>query len=92
MKVVHRSQNRNPLLMEGADRIQRFELATEVEVLSGLVKEQQARFLCQSESNLDPLTFSPAQLIEDAIPEGSDIGQSESALDRLAIAAFETGK
>src|ERR1700722_5328040 len=90
LKVVHRGQNRNPLLMEGADRIQQFELTTEVEVLSRLVKQQQARFLCQSESNLDPLALSPAQLIEDAVPEGSNVGQSERALDRLAIAALET--
>src|ERR1700728_3313359 len=85
LKVVHCSQNRNPLIIERAEAIQQFELAAQVEVLGRLVQQQQARLLGQSESDLDALTFSATQLIEDAAPEASDIGQFQGALDGLAI-------
>src|SRR5260370_39378715 len=92
LKIVHCSQDRHPVIIEGANVVQQFELAAQIEVLSGLVKQQQARLLCQSESDFDALTFSSTQFIEDAIPEGGDIGQFQSALDRPAILALHAGK
>jgi hypothetical protein len=48
--------------------------------------------LCQSESDLNALTFSSAKFIEDAVPEVNDIGQFQSALDRPAIVPLQAGK
>ena len=55
-------------------QLEQFQLAAQVETLSGFVEQEQARFLGQSQSNFDALAFSSTQFVENPIPERSDVG------------------
>src|SRR5258708_6874924 len=90
LKIVHRSQDGNAFVVEKANIVQQFELAAQVKILRWLVQKQQARLLRKSKGDLDALTFSSTQLVENALSQGRDGGQFQSAFHCGTILAAKT--
>src|ERR1700677_1896278 len=74
LQIMHRSKDGNSLFTQCFNQAEQFQLAAQVETLSGFVEQEQARFLGQSQSNFDALAFSSTQFVENPIPERSDVG------------------
>jgi hypothetical protein len=87
VQVVNGGQDSDSLIPEKVEQVDQLNLPSYIEVLGWLIEQQQSRLLCQAQGNLHPLALAAAQLIEDAMAEGSDIRKVESSINRHLIAA-----
>ena len=75
MKIVDRCEHRNAFAPQRVQQVDEFRLPANIEVLRRLVQQQKLRLLRQAKSDLDPLTLSPAQFVEDSAAQAGGIGQ-----------------
>jgi hypothetical protein len=87
VKVVHGGEDGDALMVEMVEKIEQLDLATDIEVLGGLVEDQQGGLLSKAEGNLDALALASAEFIEDAVAERGGVGEIEGSIDGQAIGA-----
>src|ERR1700761_4809371 len=67
MKIVHRGKDRDSFVAQEMQKIDQLYLSADIQILCGLIEQQQARLLGQAESYFHTLTLSAAQLVEDPV-------------------------
>jgi hypothetical protein len=89
---VHGGEDGNAVAAEAFDQVNEFKLASDVEVLGGLVEQEQRGLLGEAESDFDALTLAAAELVEDARAQGAGIGEFHGVLDGLAVGGADAAE
>ncbi len=84
VEIVHGREDRDAFTPQEMQKIDKLDLAADVEVLRRFVEQQQLGLLRQAECDLDPLPLSARELVEDAIAKAEDVSKVECAIDRTS--------